>query len=111
MGYQYLNPETFKEGIVGKPDDRFQESDHSYFTGVELRIRSSCREISGNDPLFLALPFHLVGNTWDCHGDRVYALSRERRLLLEISCLDTYMKEYCHLEYKLEGELCKAIHW
>jgi len=100
-GYRYLNPETFKEEIVRKLDDRFQEPNHLYHDDNMLRIRSSRRKNSSDDLLFLALPSHLNINFKGFHwrGDRVCLLTRERQLLLlDISCLDTYMKEYCHIE-------------
>ena len=80
------------------------------FTG-NPRIRSSCGYFSGNDPLFLALPSHLVIAAFRSHGDRVCVLSAEGQPLLEISCLDTYMKEYCHIESEPEGESRKDIQY
>ena len=109
--YRYLNPETFKKEVVGKPDDRFQESDHLYRDGNKLWIRSSRGKISVDDPLFLALPSHLVIIAFCWHGDRVCIVSREGLLLLEVSCLDTYMKEYCHIESEPEGELRQDIQY
>ena len=113
-GYRYLNPESFKEEIVSKrkPDDRFQEPDRLYHHRNKLRIRSSRRTNGSDDPLFLTLPprLHIDGFYW--HGDRVCILCRGGHLLLlDISCLDTYMKEYCHIESEPEGELRKDIQY
>ena len=111
-GYRYLNPESFKEEIVEKPDDRFQEPDRLYHHRNKLRIRSSRRTNGSDDPLFLTLPprLHIDGFYW--HGDRVCILCRGGHLLLlDISCLDTYMKDYCHIEFEPEGELRKDIQY
>ena len=108
-GHRYLNPETFKEGILEKPGDRFQEHDHLYCEESMLQIRSFRRKNRRNDPLFLALPSHLNIKAFCWHDDRVCILSAEGRLLLKISCLDAYITEYCRLESEPEGELRKDI--
>ena len=105
--YRYLNSETFKKETVEEPDERFQEPDRLHRDGNMLWI-GNWRD----GPLFLALPSHLDIKGFRCHDDRVCILSTEGRLLLKISCLDTYMKEYCHIESEPEGELRKGIvHW
>ena len=109
--YSYLDAETFKEEFVRKPDDRFQKHDRLYHDSNKLRIRSSRQRNRSDDPLFLALPSHLDINTFCWHGDRVCIDIGERVLLLEISCLDTYMNEYCHIEFEPEGELRKDIQY
>ena len=100
---RYLNAETLREEVLSDPGDRFQEHDHLRREGNVLRIRSPCRR---KDPLFLALPSHLQIRRLHCWGDRVSILSREGQLLLlDISGLDAYMKEFCALESEPEGEL------
>ena len=107
---RYFNLETFKEEILEEPDDRSQEPNGLYSSGNKLQIRSSRKKI--DDPLFLELPSHLNIWVFCSHGDRVCILSTKGQLLLlETSCLDTYMKEYCHLESEPEGELCKDIQY
>src|SRR5258708_4551000 len=93
-----LNTETLQEEILEYPGDRFREPNHLYDYGNELRIRSSSQR---DDPLFLALPSRHTIQEFRCRGDRVCILNSEGRLLLlDISCLDEYMKKYCHLESK-----------
>jgi len=88
----YLNARTFREEVLSDPGDRFEEHDHLRRKGNMLRIRLPRRR---KDRLFLTLPSHLNIKTFHCRGDRVSVLSREGRLLLlDISGLDTYMKEF-----------------
>ena len=92
-GRRYLNVKTFQEEVLSDPGDRFHDHDHLRRKGNMLHIRSPHRR---KGPLFLALPPHLNFNTFRCHGDRVSVLSGDRRLLLlNISGLDAYMKEFC----------------
>src|SRR5258707_4102524 len=94
-----LNTETFQQ--EADPGDRFREPDHLCHYGNELRIRSSSH--GRDDPaLFFALPSrHHTIKEFRWRGDRLCILSWEGRLLLlDISCLDAYIKEYCHLESK-----------
>ena len=96
----YLNAKTFQEEVLSDPGDRFQEHDHLRRKGNMLRIRSPPQR---KDRLFLALPSHLSIMTFRCRGDRVSILTKEGQLLLlDISGLDTYMKEFCVIE---SGEL------
>ena len=56
--------------------------------------------------MFLALPPHLGIRTCCSRVDRVSILSWDRRLLLDISGLGAYMKEFCATGSELGGELC-----
>ena len=88
---------TLQEETLEDPDDRFREPNHLYCIRNELHIQSS----SQRDPLFFALPSRHKIEELRWRGDRVCILSEEGRLLLlDISCLDGYMKMYCHLESK-----------
>ena len=96
----YFNAKTFQEEVLSDPGDRFQELEHLRQKGNMLHIRSPCRR---KDPLFLALPSHLDIGMFRCRGDRVGILSKDGQLLLlDISGLDPYMKEFCATE---SGEL------
>ena len=82
---------------------RFRKYHHLRLKGNTLHIRSPRRR---KDHLFWALPSHLKIKTRCCRGDRVSILSWDRRLLLDISGLGAYMKEFCATGSELGGELC-----
>ena len=88
-GPRYFNTKTFQEEVLSDPGDRFRKCDR-------LQRQRNILRIGSKGPLFLALPSHLDPRMFHCHADRVSILSKERQLfLLDISGLDTYMKEFC----------------
>ena len=97
-GNKHLNTETFQEEDLEDTGDRFRgPPDHLYRDGQMLRIRSPHR---CTDHLFAALPpdLNILKICW-C-GDRAYIVSVEGRLLLlDISGLGPYMKEFCPAEW------------
>ena len=101
--HSYFNAKTFQEEHLSDPGDRFEEHGPLRGEGNMLRTRSPHGR---KGHLFLALPSHLKINIFHCRGDRVTVLSNEGQLLvLDISGLDAYMKEFCAMESEPEGEL------
>ena len=103
-GHIYLNAKTFQQEVISDVGDRFGKHDHLYLEENMLHIRSPRRR---KDPLFLALPSYPDFKTFRCHGDRISILSGDGLLLLlNISGLDAYMKEFC---LEPECELCADL--
>ena len=99
-----FNVKTLQVESLPNPGDHYRKYHHLRREGNMLRIRSPRRR---KDHLFLALPSHLVIKTCCCRGDRVCILSEDGRLLLlDVSGLAPYMKEFCDTESELGGELC-----
>jgi len=99
---RYLNADTFQEEVLEHPGDRFQHP-NLWFDKVGLRIWLSG---GSEDPLFLALPSHLV-NRFVSRGDRACIIDRNGRLLLlDTSGLKAYMK-ICNLQPEVSHmEVC-----
>ena len=103
-GTYEINAKTFQKEIPPNASGRFRKHRHLRRKGNMLHIRSRRR---WGDHLFLALPPHPEIRTCFCRGDRVCILSEDRRLLLlDVSGLAAYMKEFCDTESELGGELC-----